>query len=170
MDVDSDEHHPPTTSLRRNRPPASSALKITGHSVEKTLRQMTFTGVAKSGMIRPGISVTLSAFVAPAVQKTPVLELLDFATLNAQKTPKRNPEKCDKGSLIGWLGGGGVSEGRSISSLVSEAPCRCTGRRRRRRSPACCEKCRLHICLHMNNEKTCNYITAAPWDTPFTCV
>lgn len=25
-------------------------------------------------------------------------------------------------------------------------------------------------CLHMNNEKTCNYITSAPKDTPCTCV
>lgn len=29
---------------------------------------------------------------------------------------------------------------------------------------------RVHICLHMNNEKTCNYISAAPWDAPFTRV
>lgn len=34
----------------------------------------------------------------------------------------------------------------------------------------CCEKCHMHICLRMNNEKTCNYITEASWDTPFTCV
>lgn len=37
-------------------------------------------------------------------------------------------------------------------------------------STACSGKRRVHICLHVNNEETCNYITAVPWDTPFTCV
>lgn len=31
---------------------------------------------------------------------------------------------------------------------------------------SCCANCGVHICLHMNNEKTCNYMSAAPGTHP----
>lgn len=37
-------------------------------------------------------------------------------------------------------------------------------------APCCGKEYHMHVCLHMNNGKTCNYITEAPWDTPCTCV